>query len=129
MPPLWKAFLAEPSDAARFDVATGALPCVFLSFGSSKDDSFETRRPGRATLTLLAPVRYEWFAPWGAARVKHRGADYDALKVVGRQAGRQALDGREDGVWSRGRRFRSEHGMRVSRTNRIVTRFPINGPK
>ena len=28
----------------------------------------------------LAPTRFEYWAPWAAARIKHRGAEYEAIK-------------------------------------------------
>lgn len=54
---------------------------VFLSFGSSKDDSYSERRPGTATLQLLAPVNAKWFETWEGTKLDHRGADYEALKA------------------------------------------------
>ena len=67
--------------AATFEEA-GFLPAVFLSFGSAKDDTFSTRRPGKATLQLLAPVRFEWFEKWDGTKIKNRGGDYDAEKEL-----------------------------------------------
>ena len=76
----WEAF----SKAKTFE-DLGFLPAVFLSFGSAKDDN-HTKKLGhesRATLQLLAPVKFEWFANVAKenSKVKHRGAAYDNLKA------------------------------------------------
>jgi len=55
-------------------------PVVFISFPSAKDPDFARRHPGRATIEVIAPVRYEWFRSWENSRWKKRGADYDGLK-------------------------------------------------
>ena len=38
------------------------------------------RYPGRATIDVIVPARYEWFAKWEGTRWMKRGDDYDALK-------------------------------------------------
>lgn len=65
------AYLADP---------TGPLPYVYISFPSAKDPTFAERYPGRATLQLIAPARYDWFRPWQDEPWKHRGESYEALK-------------------------------------------------
>jgi all-trans-retinol 13,14-reductase len=56
----------------------GFLPAVFLSFGSAKDDHHATvaANKQKATLQLLAPVRFEWFdgVAKKGSKIKHRGA-------------------------------------------------------
>mmetsp|Transcript_11730 Transcript_11730/g.33870 ORF Transcript_11730/g.33870 Transcript_11730/m.33870 type:complete len:402 (-) Transcript_11730:18-1223(-) len=68
----WKKF----QDAKTFD-ELGFLPAIFLSFGSAKDDAHQ----GPASLQILAPVRYEWFEQWKNSKVKHRGKDYEQVKM------------------------------------------------
>ena len=57
-----------------------ALPMVYISFPSSKDPDFSRRYPGRATIEIVAPGPYEWFAQWADKPWGKRGDDYDALK-------------------------------------------------
>ena len=56
------------------------FPCVYLSFPSAKDPSFQQRYPGKSTVEAITMAPYEAFARWGDARWKRRGEDYDALK-------------------------------------------------
>jgi all-trans-retinol 13,14-reductase len=65
-------FLADPD---------GPLPVVYESFPSAKDPSFQSRFPGRATIDVIAPAPYEWFAPWADGPWRRRGAEYEALKA------------------------------------------------
>lgn len=62
------------------------FPAVFLSFGSAKDDSFKSRhtRP-MASLQLLAPVNYKWFAEWSESQYGKRSKDYEKDKKVWEQ--------------------------------------------
>jgi all-trans-retinol 13,14-reductase len=57
------------------------LPLVYASFPSAKDPSFAERFPGRATVDVIVPARYDWFSPWEGTRWKKRGDDYEALKA------------------------------------------------
>lgn len=57
-----------------------ALPMVYISFPSAKDPDFSRRYPGRATIEIVAPGPYEWFAQWADKPWGKRGDDYDALK-------------------------------------------------
>ena len=57
------------------------LPLVYVSFPSAKDPTWKTRHPGRATVAVIVPAKYEWFAAWEKTRWKKRGADYDAWKA------------------------------------------------
>ncbi len=54
--------------------------CLFVSFPSAKDPTFEQRYPGRSTLEVIAPVPYSAFAGWAETRWKRRGPDYDEFK-------------------------------------------------
>jgi all-trans-retinol 13,14-reductase len=66
---------------ARFAADPSApWPCLFISFPSSKDPTFEQRYPGRSTIELVAPVPYESFARWAETKWKHRGTEYDQFK-------------------------------------------------
>jgi len=56
------------------------LPLVYVSFPSAKDPTFRERYPGRATVDVIVPARYEWFAKWEGTRWMKRGEAYDALK-------------------------------------------------
>jgi all-trans-retinol 13,14-reductase len=64
-------FLSDPS---------APLPLMFISFPSAKDPDFERRHPGRATLEVICPSPFDWFARWEDTRWKRRGQDYDAFK-------------------------------------------------
>jgi all-trans-retinol 13,14-reductase len=57
------------------------LPVVFISFPSAKDPSFASRYPGRATIEVVAPAPFAWFAKWAETRWKQRGVEYDQLKA------------------------------------------------
>jgi all-trans-retinol 13,14-reductase len=59
----------------------GPWPVVFISFPSAKDPTFANRYPGRATIEVIAPAPFAWFAKWADTRWKHRGAEYDDLKA------------------------------------------------
>ena len=56
------------------------LPACFVGMASAKDRDWPRRHPGKACVTVLAPVPYSWFAPWQNSSVKHRGAAYEAYK-------------------------------------------------
>jgi len=57
------------------------FPVVFISFPSAKDPSFAGRYPGRATIEVVAPAPFSWFAKWAETRWKHRASEYDQLKA------------------------------------------------
>ncbi len=65
------AYLANPA---------GPLPFVYISFPSAKDPTFAEHYPGRSTLQLIAPAKYEWFRAWEDQPWKKRGESYEALK-------------------------------------------------
>ena len=56
------------------------LAMMFISSPSAKDPDFERRHPGRATLEVICPAPYDWFARWEDSRWKRRGQDYDDFK-------------------------------------------------
>jgi len=66
---------------ARFTNGPAApLPFMFISSPSAKDPDFERRHPGRATVEVICPAPYDWFAGWEDTRWKRRGEDYDSFK-------------------------------------------------
>jgi all-trans-retinol 13,14-reductase len=69
------------ANLARFASDPSApLPLLFISSPSAKDPDFERRHPGRATLEVICPAPYDWFARWEDTRWKRRGQDYDDFK-------------------------------------------------
>jgi all-trans-retinol 13,14-reductase len=68
---------------ARFAADPGeAWPCLFISFPSAKDPTFDARYPGRSTIEVVAPVPFAAFERWSATRWKKRGTDYDQFKQL-----------------------------------------------
>jgi all-trans-retinol 13,14-reductase len=69
------------ANLARFaNDPSAPLPLLFISSPSAKDPDFERRHPNRATLEVICPAPYDWFAPWEDTRWKRRGEDYDDFK-------------------------------------------------
>ncbi|MFS1525183.1 phytoene desaturase family protein [Microbulbifer sp. 2304DJ12-6] len=58
------------------------IPLTYISFPSAKDPTFTQRYPGRATIEIVAPANYEWFAQWRDKPWGKRGDDYEALKEI-----------------------------------------------
>jgi all-trans-retinol 13,14-reductase len=58
------------------------FPVVYISFPSAKDPDYENRHPGTATIEIVAPAPYEWFAAWEDSTWGKRGEDYEQLKAV-----------------------------------------------
>lgn len=56
------------------------FPVLYISFPSAKDPEFEQRFPGRATIEVIVPVRYDSFTAWENTRWMKRGDDYERLK-------------------------------------------------
>jgi all-trans-retinol 13,14-reductase len=56
------------------------FPVVYISFPSAKDPDYENRHPGTATIEIVAPAPYEWFAKWRDETWGQRGDDDEALK-------------------------------------------------
>jgi all-trans-retinol 13,14-reductase len=57
------------------------LPLVYISFPSAKDPTWMDRYPGRSTVDVIVPAKFDWFARWDGTRWKKRGNEYDALKA------------------------------------------------
>jgi phytoene dehydrogenase-like protein len=70
----------EEELAKQTDDPDSAMPLVYISFPSAKDPDFTRRYPGRATIEIVAPGPYAWFAQWADKPWGKRGDDYDALK-------------------------------------------------
>lgn len=52
-----------------------------IAFPSAKDPSYHDRHPDTSVAVMLVgDVPYEWVEAWNDKKVRHRGADYDALK-------------------------------------------------
>jgi all-trans-retinol 13,14-reductase len=57
------------------------FPLVYVSFPSSKDPTWKERYPGKSTIEIVAPARYDLFHPWDKKKWKKRGSDYERLKA------------------------------------------------
>jgi all-trans-retinol 13,14-reductase len=71
-------------DAAvqRFmDDGEAPFPVVYVSFPSAKDPDYLNRRPGTATIEIVAPAPYVWFEQWKDTIWGKRGDDYEAFKT------------------------------------------------
>ena len=71
-------------DAAvdRFmDDPQAPFPVVYISFPSAKDPDYERRRPGTATIEIVAPAPFEWFEKWQGSTWGKRGEGYEAFKA------------------------------------------------
>ena len=74
-------FLNHLIDAeSAADILDEEPPLVFISNESAKDPDFSARNPGKATVTLIAWSKPEWFRAWHDKTQGNRGADYDAIK-------------------------------------------------
>jgi all-trans-retinol 13,14-reductase len=81
------------ANMARFASDPSApLPMLFISSPSAKDPDFERRHPGRATMEVICPAPYDWFARWEDSRWKRRGQDYDDFKQGLAERLRSALE-------------------------------------
>lgn len=56
------------------------FPVVYISFPGAKNPRFEEQYPGRTTIEIITPAKYEWFAEWENTKWKKRGKAYDTLK-------------------------------------------------
>jgi len=61
--------------------ADAPFPVVYISFPSAKDPDYLNRHPGTATIEIVAPAPYEWFARWKGTTWGQRGGDYETLKA------------------------------------------------
>lgn len=57
------------------------FPVVYISFPSAKDPDYANRRPGTATIEIVAPAPFEWFEKWQGTTWGKRGEDYDTFKA------------------------------------------------
>jgi len=57
------------------------FPVVYISFPSAKDPDYERRRPGTATIEIVAPAPFQWFEKWQGTTWGKRGDDYEAFKA------------------------------------------------
>ena len=74
------------------DVLYKPYPFFFIGFPSAKDPSWESRYPGRSTITIVSFGPYSWFQDWSEKSVKKRGTEYDSLKnALGQQLVDQAV--------------------------------------
>ncbi|XP_060569543.1 all-trans-retinol 13,14-reductase-like [Ruditapes philippinarum] len=65
-------------------------PLMFISSSSAKDSSFEERYPGKSVMLIITLMPWEWTQKWEECRVKHRGDEYENLKMkFGQQLWRQ----------------------------------------
>jgi len=60
---------------------TKAPPFVWISFPSLKDDTWETRYPGRHTANVMGNAPYDWFKKWQNTSWKKRGQEYEDAKA------------------------------------------------
>ena len=59
------------------------LPAVFIGSASAKDSDWPRRHPGKAAMTVLCPVKAEWFHAWrDSGKIKHRGEACGCRVVV-----------------------------------------------
>ncbi|XP_034046121.1 all-trans-retinol 13,14-reductase [Thalassophryne amazonica] len=56
------------------------VPLLFLASPSAKDPTWEQRKPGKSTLSLVSIANYSWFEEWKDAKVTNRGPEYKQLK-------------------------------------------------
>jgi len=68
----------NPCDVPSID----DLPAVFLGSASAKDSSWPSRHPGKAAMTVLCPVKAEWFERWEGTKIKNRGDEYKDVKAL-----------------------------------------------
>ena len=57
------------------------FPVVYISFPSAKDPDYAVRRPGTATIEIVAPAPFSWFEKWQGTTWGKRGDDYDEFKA------------------------------------------------
>nr|XP_055047600.1 all-trans-retinol 13,14-reductase [Misgurnus anguillicaudatus] len=56
------------------------IPLIFVASPSAKDPTWQERKPGKSTLTVVSFANYAWFEEWKDEKVKNRSADYKELK-------------------------------------------------
>jgi all-trans-retinol 13,14-reductase len=68
----FRAFAADPD---------APIPVTYVSFPSSKDPTWATRHPGKATVEVITLARMHWFEHWAETRWMKRGEAYDDWKA------------------------------------------------
>ena len=63
------------------DVRAEDMPLVFLINDGAKDPDYAKRHPGKSTVTLVAPTKYEWFKAWAETSHCQRGDLYERTKA------------------------------------------------
>jgi all-trans-retinol 13,14-reductase len=71
----------DASVEAFLDDVNAEFPVVYISFPSAKDPDYLRRHPGTATIEIVAPAPYKWFAQWRNETWGKRGDDYEAFKA------------------------------------------------
>ncbi|XP_052802651.1 all-trans-retinol 13,14-reductase-like [Mya arenaria] len=72
------------------EAADGEVPLMFTSFPSAKDAAWEEKNPGKSVALVITLLPWEWFSRWETEKIKHRGDDYNGLKMrIGQQMWRQ----------------------------------------
>ncbi|XP_045172753.2 all-trans-retinol 13,14-reductase-like [Mercenaria mercenaria] len=72
------------------EVAEMECPIMYISCPSAKDSSYDERFPGKSVLLMITLLPWEWTKKWQEGRVKHRGEEYNAIKMkLGQQMWRQ----------------------------------------
>ncbi|MBZ0173486.1 MAG: NAD(P)/FAD-dependent oxidoreductase, partial [Phycisphaerales bacterium] len=77
----YDAATARFMDSPTYDPQQTPFPVVYISFPSAKDPDYENRRPGTATIEIVALAPYAWFEHWKDTPWGKRGDDYDAFKA------------------------------------------------
>ncbi|NXV87990.1 RETST reductase, partial [Calonectris borealis] len=68
--------------ASSREEAAKNIPFLFVTCPSAKDPTWETRHPGKSTLSVVTFAKYEWFEEWKDKQVNKRGDDYEELKMT-----------------------------------------------
>ncbi|KAK2513920.1 Retsat [Columba livia] len=66
--------------SASREEAAKLIPFIFITCPSAKDPTWDTRYPGKSTISILTFAKYEWFEEWKDEQVNKRGDDYEDLK-------------------------------------------------
>lgn len=62
------------------DEAAANIPLLFVTSPSAKDPTWDTRYPGKSTLSIITMAKYEWFEEWKDKPVHKRGDAYEDVK-------------------------------------------------
>lgn len=67
---------------ARLSEGCSFRPMVtYISFPSAKDPAWAAKRPGRATIQVIAPCRFDWVEKWQNQPWRKRDAEYNEMKM------------------------------------------------